>query len=384
MKKTFGAYAPLPEADLARIWKSGLIVLDASVLLNLYCYSPSTRDNLLDGLASVPDRLWLPHQAAAEFCLGRPRVIEQQRTKCDEALKAFDQALKALYSDTSHPFVSRDLRTRLEQAQVVLQREVKAARQGLDKMLTKDDPILARALTLFEGRVGDCPTQEDRESLYAEAATRYKHRIPPGFADQDKPDDRQYGDFVLWKQMVRQATDRTLPVLFVTDDTKDDWWWKGPGRSASALPALRVELEQASGQPFQMYETSVFIREAKARLKWKVKDDTLKEISESATEARRMNAVLEAAFGLVRPDVRAELARLGLLNVTSTGVGTLPHLVGHPGSEVYRTAEAATRYAALTGLGSPTALILGTLNPSPPKPGTTPPAAPTTGNPSAG
>ena len=393
------AYTPLPEADLARVWKSGLIVLDANVLLNLYCYSSTTRDDLLEGLATVPDRLWLPHQAAAEFGLGRPRVIEQQRTKCDEALKALDQALKAFYSDTSHPFVPKDLRKQLEQAQTAIRREVQKALKDLATMASKEDPILARVLDLFDGRVGDGPTQEERDALYADAATRYKHRIPPRFADQDKPDDRKYGDFVLWKQMMRQATDRKVPILFVTDDTKPDWWWKAPGRSASALPALRVEMEQASGQPFQMYEASVFIKEAKARLKWKVKDDTLKEVADSATEVRRVNAALEAALGQVAPEVRAELARLrhtalstGMMPpylLTSTGVIS-PALLGTYGTNVLSTMDPATRYAhaLLTGLGSPPALILSGLSPGPPpNPGsapTPPPPAPASEDPKEG
>lgn len=383
MKTMLAAYAPLSESDLARVWKTGLIVLDANVLLNLYGYSSTTRDDLLDGLATVPDRLWLPHQAAAEFCLGRPRVIEQQRTKCDEALKALDQALKAFYSDTSHPFVPKDLRAQLEKAQVAVQREVRKAQKELEKMVSKEDAILARVLALFDGRLGDGPTQEERDALYAEAATRYKYRVPPGFADQEKPDHRKFGDFVLWKQMVRQAADRKAPILFVTDDTKPDWWWKAPGRGASALPALRAEMEQASGQPFQMYEASVFIKDAKARLKWKVKDDTLKEVDDTAKEARRAYSVLEAAFGHVAPDVRAELARLRQ-TVGSTGIVT-PAIFGPFGTNVLSTMDPATRYALLTGLGSPTALFFSGLSPGPPlNPGpapTPPPAAPATEDP---
>src|SRR6266851_3425111 len=362
MKNTFSAYAPLPEADLARIWKSGLIVLDANVLLNLYCYSPSTRDDLLERLGSVTDRLWLPHQAGAEFYMGRPRVIAQQRTKCDEALKALDQTLKAFYSDTSHPFVSKELRTRLEQAQVALQKEVKSAQQALAKMLTKDDPILARVLALFDGRVGAAPTKEQLEALYAAAATRYKYRIAPGFADDSKPDERKYGDFVLWQQMIQQARVRKMPILFVTDDTKDDWWWEAPDRRA--LPALRVEMQRESGQSLQMYETLVFTREAKTRLNWKVKEHTLKEISESAAEARKLVDAYQAEFD-----------RLRLLNVTSTGLGNLTHLEDFDRSDIRSTIEAATRYASLTGVGTPMPLFFGTGHL---KPGTAPPAAPPT------
>lgn len=383
MKKMLAAYTPLPEVDLARVWKIGLIVLDANVLLNLYGYSSNTRDDLLDGLATAPDRLWLPHQAAAEFHLGRPRVIEQQRTKCGEALKALDQALKAIYSDTSHPFVPPELRTQLEKAQAAVQREVQKARKGLEKMLSKEDPILARVLTLFEGRVGDGPTQEEREALYAEAATRYKYRIPPGFADQEKPDDRKFGDFVLWKQMVRQAADRELPILFVTDDTKSDWWWKPPGKAASVLPALRVEMDQASGQPFQMYEALVFIEEAKARLKWKVKDDTLKEVADNAEVARRAYSVLADALAHTTPEFRAELLRLhtgtisGALGPQILGSTNLPpHVLGN--TSLLSTMHPATAYALLTGLGSPAALLYG-LNPGPllsPRPAPTQPPAP--------
>ena len=37
-------------------------MIDANVLLNLYRYNESPRDDLLEVLQKVGDRLWVPHQ----------------------------------------------------------------------------------------------------------------------------------------------------------------------------------------------------------------------------------------------------------------------------------------------------------------------------------
>lgn len=51
----------------AGFFREGLVVLDASVLLDLSRITPQARRQVLDALSSVGGRLWVPHQAAAEF-----------------------------------------------------------------------------------------------------------------------------------------------------------------------------------------------------------------------------------------------------------------------------------------------------------------------------
>jgi hypothetical protein len=51
--------------------RTALVVVDANVLLNLYRYTATTRDDLFAVLSTVGDRLWVPHQVMREFWRNR-------------------------------------------------------------------------------------------------------------------------------------------------------------------------------------------------------------------------------------------------------------------------------------------------------------------------
>ena len=67
MKKEFSWYFPISEDEIDSIWKSGLLTVDANVLLDLYRYHESTRNSLINSLKEFKGRLWLSNQAAEEF-----------------------------------------------------------------------------------------------------------------------------------------------------------------------------------------------------------------------------------------------------------------------------------------------------------------------------
>ena len=56
MRKTFFEYYSLSDSEVKKIWENSLLVLDTNVLLNMYRYSPSTRDDLLGILRVFSER----------------------------------------------------------------------------------------------------------------------------------------------------------------------------------------------------------------------------------------------------------------------------------------------------------------------------------------
>ena len=55
-----GDFRPTNEG-FDRLWREGMFVVATNVLLNLYRYSRSTRDELLRVLRALEDKLFLPH-----------------------------------------------------------------------------------------------------------------------------------------------------------------------------------------------------------------------------------------------------------------------------------------------------------------------------------
>ncbi|WP_255988086.1 PIN-like domain-containing protein [Chitinolyticbacter albus] len=70
-----------------------------------------------------------------------------------------------------------------------------------------------------------------------EGAGRFEHRLPPGFRDADKLENR-LGDLIIWFEILEKSASsaKTFPkVLFISRDEKNDWVY---------APKMRMELVQ--------------------------------------------------------------------------------------------------------------------------------------------
>jgi hypothetical protein len=91
----FPGYRQVPGRELADALRSALVVVDANVLLNIYRYNESTRDDLISVLMHVGDRLWVPHQVLREFWRNRLGVLASRGVATKEALDALGKQEKA-------------------------------------------------------------------------------------------------------------------------------------------------------------------------------------------------------------------------------------------------------------------------------------------------
>ena len=84
MKNKLSEYYKLDDNELKRHWQEDLFSLDANVLLNLYRYTPKTRDTFFDLLDKIKDRVWISYQAAFEYQKNRLIVINKQHEAYNE------------------------------------------------------------------------------------------------------------------------------------------------------------------------------------------------------------------------------------------------------------------------------------------------------------
>jgi hypothetical protein len=160
MKKSFPGYYLLTEDNFSAMWESCIFTLDANVLLNLYRYSPETRDELLGILQDYSSRLWLPHQAALEYHRNRISVIQKLAEVYDAVEKLLKDSQHKIESDLRplvgrgrHPFVNENLIDKISTIFTDLQGDiVKQSKNHPD--LIKEDPILDVITNLFENKVG--------------------------------------------------------------------------------------------------------------------------------------------------------------------------------------------------------------------------------------
>ena len=286
MKKSFPGYYRPTEKGFAEMWEGGTFVFDANVLLNLYRYSPETKDELLGMLQANSDRLWLPHQAAKEYHKNRIFVILQIAEVYDSIKKLLEDSqnkiqneLHSMIGKRRHPFVGENLIDKITTLFTGLQEEVINLSQNHPNLI-ENDPILDTITNLFENKVGSAYNSDELNKIYQKGKERYDKKIPPGYRDNEKGELEQFGDLVMWFQIIDYAKKNKQPIIFVTDDRKDDWWLRIKGQTIGPHPELVQEIVSEAGIPFYMYSTDPFMEQAHKHLEQKVNQQAIEEVRE--------------------------------------------------------------------------------------------------------
>jgi hypothetical protein len=308
MKNTFSDYYKKSEEDLGRIWKNALIVLDTNVLLNLYRYPEAARADLSKMLTEISDKLWIPHQVGLEFHRNRLTVILDQFQKLRE-LETLQKSISTAVKEKIESFRRIHILTapdapldKLSQTLENFRAEVQQLREIIEKE-TESEQILNNVTTLLDGKVGPPYDKEKLDSLHKKADERYKDKTPPGYKDQGKEKPRSYGDFIIWSQMMEKAKEAGQPIIFVSDDEKEDWWRKGPriGDLFGPRAELCAEFRFETKQEFHMYTADQFMEEVKKRLSVDIKDETVqtaKDIRQAKEELVSWKEALGVAIDL--------------------------------------------------------------------------------------
>lgn len=307
MKRGFhGFYKPNNE-EFDTLWDDAIIVVDANVLLNLYTYSQSTAGEILSLLAEYDQQIWLPHQVAAEFHANRCGIILKETKRYAEIAKALEAVGAALRARKQHPYVTPELAHKFDQVEAEIKNELEDGKRKHRELISADS-ICDKITDLFDGKVGAATREEELEQLHKEGSNRYARKIPPGYSDVKKPEPDRYGDLVLWHQLMEYATACKQPVIFVTDDLKEDWWAFAGDNRLGPRPELRHEFRKKTGYDIYIYSTEAFVDTANERGK-KLSETAAKEI-ENASKERQQDAAVDRARDRLARDPLEEHRKL--------------------------------------------------------------------------
>ena len=287
MKELFPGHFKETDKKLREVWGTSLFVFDANILLNLYRYSDTTRNEFLRILDKIKGRIWLPHRAAEEYLNNRLTVIDQQEKSYDCTVKSIESLKRDLENARQHPFVSVNVMQKMNSIFDELCNELKNNKLVHTTRISNDD-IKGFIAHIFKNSVG-IPYENSRiEQLVTEGEERYKQKIPPGFKDDSKSGNsdvfsekcRKYGDLIVWTQVIDKATELNKGVVLVTDDKKEDWWEKFKGKTVGPRPELVKEFKDRTNQTFHMYQADRFLELARENLDEQVSEEIVEEIRE--------------------------------------------------------------------------------------------------------
>jgi len=271
MRDLFPGYYQPSEENFNALWRDAVFIPDTNVLLRFYRYSEITKLELFSALEHLTklDRLWTPYQVALEYQRRRLDVIEEQHNAYRDILTLYDQIKQQLQKalakfDQRHPMIDvASIIRRFDSIITELSNELKQQKKAHPNWFTQDE-IRDRLDTLLAGKIGESYPSDRLENIYQKGSNRYIQHIPPGFEDMDKLGDRRYGDLVIWFQIIDYAKTTGKSIIFITDDSKPDWWQSAKSTIPNRL--LIQEIYTEANVSFYIYKIGDFLKEAKQRL----------------------------------------------------------------------------------------------------------------------
>ncbi|MFD4023108.1 PIN-like domain-containing protein [Streptomyces sp. NPDC058576] len=299
----FAEYRTPSTEDYQRLFSSGLVVVDTNVLLTLYRSNQRTRDDLLTVLDRLRERLWVPHQVLVEFWRNREQnsVLGHHKARALEvcaalaktgksASDALDRWLKQVHVGDDSEINSAISRHRGQLGEVLLtlqsliegQADADAIADATD---TNADPVLALLDPILQGRIGPPLDQQKYANALQEAKRRGQAEEPPGYEDfKSKPDEQAAGDYLVWEQTLMEAERLGTEVLFVTGDSKEDWWKQRSG-SIPARPRSELvqEMHRRTGHRLFMLQPSGLLEQARQVLALEVESSSVLDLEQLQT-----------------------------------------------------------------------------------------------------
>jgi hypothetical protein len=285
MRDAFASWYPISEEERRAAYSNGLVVLDANVLLDLYRFDKSPRQEVLGLLHKVSDRLWLPHQVALEFHRNRLNVIHDAaqlhgrlRRDVDDAKNKLRNAFNTMRSRTGVGQSPEQLNEIFD----LLDAQVNALtpEEPLSlKQAARSDPILDEVTALYSERVGEGFSPERQQEEAKTGQSRIEAQTPPGYLDVRNKEEA-LGDYFLWRQTLDEAKQRKQPVLLVTQENKEDWLNTQKGITIGPRRELVAEMLEEAGVRLHLVNLETFLEEASKYLKTPVSEQTLEQASQ--------------------------------------------------------------------------------------------------------
>lgn len=267
-------------------FEEAVLVFDTSSLCRMYEIQDKYKRILLDNINMINDKIWFPNQVIVEYGKNRIKAINNPKEEMYKLPDFFTK--KGCYkpvtdyldhlnqNEYQHPFVDDDKLAEIKSLVEDIQRKHRKLRDIMKDQREKrfneiDDLVDHDVICDFvnEHKHGEGFSFLEQLNLAKEAEFRYRNQIPPGYQDSErykigikergKYGINQYGDYFLWKEILRYAKDNSTPIIFITDDTKEDWF-ETTGDCLLPRKELIEEFKEIANKNFWMYTLNQFIQ----------------------------------------------------------------------------------------------------------------------------
>ncbi len=321
------------DGDEKKLFDQGHVVFDSSALLSFYGYTDKISEEYFNKIfKALENRLWLPAQVIYEFEKNRKKVINKPKGDYQNLINSnsrkeggFLDSVKNAISiirknfgningqinalsektikDDKHPHIKQDSIHDFKQNMTDFESSIDKIGLAFETLLsnTKEqigfkineieenavtDNLRKRLNTYFS--IGKQYSYEEMLTIIREGKFRYENEIPPGYKDEeDKIGFQMYGDLILWFQIIDYAKKKKCPIIFVTNDVKEDWWHQENDENIPRHELL-YEFKDKTNQAIWFYTTDQLIYKSNQYLKTDISETVIEEVKTANVNANEL------------------------------------------------------------------------------------------------
>ena len=239
-----------------------IIVLDTTVLLELYRQPANISLDVISALKRILTNIYIPRQVYEEYLKNYHKICGDEKKKYKKVTKELSDSLKKLQNDIAkkvgeyrkHNYtdiskLQNNLNEKIKDTQNIITEFEKShhAEIQLNINFLQNDKVKEFVdLLLNQGSIGQKIPFSKKILLLQEGQVRYDNLIPPGFHDSAKNGEAKYGDLFVWKDIITIAKEKNTNIIFVCNDTKEDWWEKNKDTSIDLRQELNEEFKETN------------------------------------------------------------------------------------------------------------------------------------------
>lgn len=317
MSNKFKELLLMNDSTEQEIWENYLFVFDTSALLELYFYSIKAQDELLDEIfPQLKGKLWITDHIEYEYLKNREKTSKKPYVEkyesinndfiggIDKSINTIQRKMKDFSNKTKnidkHPHVNIDITNSFNEKvdkffdefsifKDQIKTEFTQRKTDIERYSAEDsDEIFKRIKKIF--KVGKKYDFKSKMKITQEGELRKRLKIAPGFNDDFKEGLQQFGDLIIWKQIIDLAKENNQSVIFITNDIKKGDWCdldeKGD-RIKNPKEELFDEMYDEVGKCFWMYSFSQFIYFVNEKTEHKLTKEVIEEIEEVSKEVSK-------------------------------------------------------------------------------------------------
>lgn len=212
------------------IIKKGIIILDTNVLLAPFDTNEKSIVDIRKIYLSFKEKgqLFIPARVAREFANNRAIKISDVFLSVRQIKEKLNSGF---FSINKYPLLEKNSHyINLIKVFDSVKNEIKESRKYLDELeadiqsWTWDDIVSQSYKEIFTSDI-IIELKKKEEEIIKDLQFRIEHKVAPGFKDSSKIDDG-IGDLIIWQTIMEIAKDKNSDIIFVTNEQKNDWFYK--------------------------------------------------------------------------------------------------------------------------------------------------------------